>query len=327
MATATESATDVQLVSLAEIRIDGGTQCRLELSEATVEEYSELLVGDFAFPPALVYFDGSTYWMADGFHRFFAYKRTHHDEMPCVVLQGSREDAQWESCGSNKAHGLRRSNADKQRAVVLALAHPNAANLSNGVIASHVGVDEGTIRNYRKKAESTPEFPELNGRQGRDGKVRSKSGAASGGRKPSNSGASTTGEREPANSGTSGVEPEETREELESAAESEATVGDAPLKDSVGNDVPEQYRNVFEACGQFDAIARRLDSVRHEIEALAEAPGGFYLKKDVASLSRQLRNIKGQFAYAAPHAVMLQKKNEPKWVSHYAYGQMAESEK
>jgi hypothetical protein len=42
--------------------------------------------------------------------------------------------------------GLRRSTADKQRAVQEALKHPLGMHKSNRAIADHIGVNESTVR-------------------------------------------------------------------------------------------------------------------------------------------------------------------------------------
>ena len=68
-----------------------------------------------------------------------------------MVCRGTRQDAQWSCYGANVKHGIRRTNADKERAVKLALAHPKAATKSNHELASHVGVAEATIRRWRQK--------------------------------------------------------------------------------------------------------------------------------------------------------------------------------
>jgi hypothetical protein len=49
----------------------------------------------------------------------------------------------------NKSHGLRRTNADKQRAVEAALLHPKSRELSDSQIARHVGVDHKTVSAQR----------------------------------------------------------------------------------------------------------------------------------------------------------------------------------
>ena len=44
------------------------------------------------FPPVTVFYDGSDYWLADGFHRRNAAFSAELAQMECDVRQGTRED-------------------------------------------------------------------------------------------------------------------------------------------------------------------------------------------------------------------------------------------
>lgn len=58
-----------EVLRLAEIRSDGGTQSRARLELAVIAEYAECMRHGANFPPVVVYYDGQAYWLADGFHR------------------------------------------------------------------------------------------------------------------------------------------------------------------------------------------------------------------------------------------------------------------
>lgn len=58
---------------------------------------------------------------------------------------------------ANKAHGLRRTNEEKQEAVKHALLHPQAKGMSDRKIAEHVGVHHSTSADWRKKLEPSDE--------------------------------------------------------------------------------------------------------------------------------------------------------------------------
>ena len=60
---------------LSFIRCDGGTQPREAINDAVVSEYAERIAEGDSFPPVTVYYDGSDYWLADGFHRVAASMR------------------------------------------------------------------------------------------------------------------------------------------------------------------------------------------------------------------------------------------------------------
>ncbi|MGC8761939.1 MAG: hypothetical protein ACP5VC_18450 [Bryobacteraceae bacterium] len=155
---------DVVQLSIAQIRLDGGTQPRTALDFTAIDDYAEAMAAGVKFPPVIVFHDGEHYWLADGFHRLKAAFASGFDAIGCELRQGTLEDAQWYSFSANKTNGLRRTNEDKQRAVKSALLHPRAAELSNSAIARHVGVDEATVRNWRAKLAASSEIPKIDTR-------------------------------------------------------------------------------------------------------------------------------------------------------------------
>ena len=156
------------------IRLDGGTQPRAAINEEYVAQLMADLEADVKLPPVDVFHDGTDYWLADGFHRYHAHSRAGYGHIDAKVHQGTQADAQWFSFGANRAHdaaGLRRTNDDKRRAVLAALAHPKAEAMSNRLIAEHVGVSEATVRGYRAAMESTAQNAQSTPRTGRDGRT------------------------------------------------------------------------------------------------------------------------------------------------------------
>lgn len=115
------TSTPVKTLAHADIRTDGGTQPRAEISNDLVTEYTEAMQAGAQFPPVVIYYDGSDYWLADGFHRLRALASLGRPVL-ADIRQGTRRDAVLFSAGANATHGQRRTNADKRRAV-LALLH------------------------------------------------------------------------------------------------------------------------------------------------------------------------------------------------------------
>ena len=138
-------------ISIANIRLDGGTQPRAALNVNAIEDYAKAMSAGAKFPPVAVFYDGEQYWLADGFHRIKAGCAAGLDVIDCEVHQGTVEDAQWYSFSANKANGLRRTNSDKQRAVKAALAHPRSGSLSNSEIARHCGVTTPMVGKWREQ--------------------------------------------------------------------------------------------------------------------------------------------------------------------------------
>jgi uncharacterized ParB-like nuclease family protein len=156
-------------LNLDQIRIDGGTQSRATIHDTTVSEYADSLERGVELPPVTVFFDGVSYWLADGFHRYHAHRRNGVTDIKADVQNGTQADAKLYSYGANQAHGLRRTNADKRNAVVGMLT--NFAEWADNRIAIHVGVSHVTVRATRKTLESTCQIDKSKSREGADGRT------------------------------------------------------------------------------------------------------------------------------------------------------------
>ncbi|MGC4052957.1 MAG: ParB N-terminal domain-containing protein [Paludibaculum sp.] len=169
---------ETTILRLDQIRRDGGTQPRAYTDYETVAEYSEAMKRGDKFPPCGILFDGTTHWLWDGFHRCEAAEHAELEEIECIVEPGTQQEAQWRSYGANGKHGLRRSNADKRRAVEAALRMRR--ELADRVIAEHCGVDHKTVGTVRAQIFPTGEVPQSDTRVGRDGREMNVSGINAG---------------------------------------------------------------------------------------------------------------------------------------------------
>ena len=154
----TESRQMNKTIKIESIRIDGGTQARASLDQNTVAEYAEAMEHGAKFPPVVVFFDGADHWLADGFHRYFGSKKIGALDIEAEVREGTKRDAILFSLGANAHHGLRRTNADKRKAVETLLADDEWTAWSNVQIARACDVSEGLVRSLRKN-EVTDEPP------------------------------------------------------------------------------------------------------------------------------------------------------------------------
>ena len=162
------------LIDPKRIRTDLGTQMRIAMNEEVVKEYAEAMQTGCEFPPLRAFFDEPNDLMilVDGFHRLAAHNQVRpNDQILVELILGTAEDAQWESIGANKSHGLRRTNEDKRNAVTMALLHPKGAEKSDRSIAEHVGVHHDTVGRIRKEMELTGEIRQSNSRIGQDGRM------------------------------------------------------------------------------------------------------------------------------------------------------------
>lgn len=138
------------MLELSQIRIDGGTQSRVELNQETVAEYAQAFTAGAAFPAVVVFFDGASYWLADGFHRYFGARDAGEAAIDVEILKGTQRDAVLYSLKANATHGLKRTNADKRKAVETLLKDAEWAAWSDRKIAEVCGVAHSFVAATRK---------------------------------------------------------------------------------------------------------------------------------------------------------------------------------
>lgn len=142
---------DIRELPLAQIITDAGTQFRVGLDTATVEDYAAEMKAGAVFPAVTVYADdgddgdGNRFYLADGFHRIAAALRLERETFPAEVLPGGLRAAQLKALGANGGHGLRLTNDDKRKAVLFALRDPELRELSQREIARLCGVTQAAV--------------------------------------------------------------------------------------------------------------------------------------------------------------------------------------
>jgi len=139
-------------INISDIRIDGGTQIRKELNLDKVNEYAQQMDDGVEFPPITVFFDGSSTWLAEGFHRLSSERQRGSTTIKANVINGTIEDATLFALGSNK-HGLNMSAEDYRRSIEIMLKHPKWSTWSNAQIAKHIGVSAMTVGRVKKERE------------------------------------------------------------------------------------------------------------------------------------------------------------------------------
>jgi hypothetical protein len=146
---------ELKTLKLDEVRIDGGTQPRVTIDEAVVSEYADLYDGGVKLPPVVVFHDGTVYWLADGFHRFHATARLQWDTIQAEVHKGTLRDAVLYSVGANTTHGLRRTNADKRKAVETLLQDDEWAKWTDREISRRCGVHHQMVGKLRTSLDDS----------------------------------------------------------------------------------------------------------------------------------------------------------------------------
>lgn len=149
-----EQKPKILMLKISLIRRDGGTQPRAEINQAIASEYAEEMHSGAVFPPVLVFDDGINKWLVDGFHRVLAAESLGKTEIAAEIRQGTKREAILESCKANSAHGLRRSNEDKRRAVMTLLQDSEWSIFSSSQIAKLCGVSHTFVNKLRSLLET-----------------------------------------------------------------------------------------------------------------------------------------------------------------------------
>ena len=279
---------------LDNIRLDGGTQPRVQINWDVVHEYAERMRAGDHFPPVDVYFDGKDHWPSDGFHRIHAAREAEKPTVQARVLEGTLDDALWISLGSNKNHGLRRSNEDKVHSVEQAL--KTRPHLSDRAIAEHVGVSHEMVRKHRLStvdSHSTVQVGQSTERTGRDGRTINTAniGKAAGAKAES---------PEPPN-------PDDIPLDLSGAPKDAAPPSsDAPaaevVTDQVGHAVEGKVADAFRRRHEMQALVLAVMKVRSTVLKAIEAKDPLYTDILPTQFQADCGNVIRQLKAAMPYA-------------------------
>lgn len=143
-----------QTVPVEEVVLDERCQARAEVSHETVAEYADAYRSKTKLPPVDVFAVVGKLYLVDGFHRIAALRVAGASFARVrIVGEGDLDAAIWHATSVNAAHGLRRSNADKRRAVTIALASSIGSEQSSAIIAEHCGVSRNFVSELRAELE------------------------------------------------------------------------------------------------------------------------------------------------------------------------------
>lgn len=161
-------------LDLAVVQLDPDIQIRARIDQETVFSYAQDMLDGQSFPPIVVFADRGQFYVADGFHRALARALAGRtlslsldagevsgpswlalaadlETIDCEVREGSRRDAILYAVGANDSHGLRRTRADKENAVLRLLNDPDWRQLSQNEIARLAGVTPATVGNIARR--------------------------------------------------------------------------------------------------------------------------------------------------------------------------------
>lgn len=137
---------------LDKIIADDEIQSRVTIDNDVIEEYAEAMLSGSVFPEIIIFRDEKGHnYIADGFHRYKATQKAGLKTIDCEIKHGSKRDAIFYSVGANTTHGLRRTNADKRKAILTLLQDDEWSKYSARKIAEVAGVDDKTVGVIKKE--------------------------------------------------------------------------------------------------------------------------------------------------------------------------------
>ena len=137
-----------KLVTTSLLNLDPRLQCRESVPESIIKEYEEAWKDKVAFPPVQVFEVDGELFVTDGFCRVMAAANIGKSKIPATITKGSFSDAVRAACGANYNHGLRRTNADKRKAALIAIAQ--FPDETTRALAEMCGVSHAYIGNLRE---------------------------------------------------------------------------------------------------------------------------------------------------------------------------------
>jgi cbb3-type cytochrome oxidase cytochrome c subunit len=122
-------------------------QMREVMDQALIYSYVQLMKEGAVFDPMSATFDGDTYWLDGGHHRYQAYKLLNVREVAVDYTDGDFDEAFRKALRSNHKNGKQRSNDDKRKAVLKCfLRYPD---MSNYEVAKAVEVSQSFVAGIR----------------------------------------------------------------------------------------------------------------------------------------------------------------------------------
>jgi len=132
-------------IPVVKIKVDPAIHPRKKLNEETAEDYGRAMKDGEKLPPIIVFRNGKNHFLADGWHRLEGAKKFGEKDIEADVRKGSRRDAILFAVGANHKHGLRRTNADKRKAVEIVLGDEEWREWSVEKIARQCNVSWGLV--------------------------------------------------------------------------------------------------------------------------------------------------------------------------------------
>jgi hypothetical protein len=141
----------IETLSINDLTLDPNVQPRETISSGLISEYADAMKSGATFPAIRVFREGDTNRVADGWHRVLAARQAGHETLDAEINVGGLRDAIVFSLSANETHGLRRTDADKRKAVLRVLNDDEWSKLSSSAIAKMIKVSQPFVGKIRRE--------------------------------------------------------------------------------------------------------------------------------------------------------------------------------
>lgn len=309
-------------IPIADIQVDLSIQPRANgLNQEHADDLAEAYRRGDDVPPIRVYRIGTTYKLAQGFHRLEAAKRAEQADIDCEVVAGDEQACAIDALCSNQTHGLKRSQEDKRRCVARML--ELVPDWSDRRIADSAGVGHQLVASVRPQEPQVDESSTCPKRTGKDGKTYTAKPKQPATKKPAPTATPETptptplsGRTHPSANASDVQGGTEEYDEVDGGGEEEALPPlpppkAAPLRDGTGRAVPPGLMDTFgdpelrETIADFQRARRELDErYQRVVRSLSRKPYSFCLFSVVTEKMSQVVNPKGGMIQACIDALI-----------------------
>jgi len=150
-------------IKLDELTAESKYQLRVREDSSAIKDLASAYEDGETIPPIEVVDTGNELIIVDGFHRYAAAFEAGLDSIECVVTMGTEREAFTLSLGANANNkALKRTNADKRKAVISALQDEIFMNLSARELASICKVSHTVVNRIKSEREESGNVSTLN---------------------------------------------------------------------------------------------------------------------------------------------------------------------
>ena len=149
------------MVALDKIDCSDSTQLRCKLVQEIVDAYTDTIRSGVKLPPVNLFATDDKYFIGDGYHRIWAARDAGKSVIEAIIAPGGYSAALLYAAGANDTHGLRRTQADKRKAIQVLLKDPQFCKKSDNQIAKIVHVTHNTVGDVRRELEQSCQIDKI----------------------------------------------------------------------------------------------------------------------------------------------------------------------